>query len=133
MRSTSSSYFMLTFPTTCLKLDTLVSVSQPTTGPPLLPQPSNPLDKYKPLCESTKDSDYSHFKGEGEVRLFLDGGCHGFLSKGFGIMAHPTSDVSARGRGGRRIRERKRESREKEREGGNEGGRARGGEAACCS
>ena len=30
---------------------------------------------------------------------FLDGGCHGFLSKAFGLMAHPTSDVSARARG----------------------------------
>lgn len=40
---------------------------------------------------------------------FLDGGCHGFFSEAFGIMAHPTSDVSAGGQGGEEGVERERE------------------------
>lgn len=56
------------------------------------------------LCVNlqSKDSDYSHLKvvvvvgvgvcgggGREGGHGSLDGGCHGFLSKAFGIMAHP--------------------------------------------
>lgn len=82
----------------------------------------------------SKDSDYSHLKVEGK-HCSLDGGCHGFLSKAFGIMAHPTSDVSTVERGESREQERGRgrdegkgkgrEGKEGTREGGRKGGQGR--------
>lgn len=61
----------------------------------------------------------------------LDGGCHGFLSKAFGIMAHPllmSALEDVRGGGGRSGRKgRREEMRAKGREGGNKGGRGRRG------
>lgn len=50
-----SSYLMIAFPTTCLKLDTLVSLSQPTAALPSSPLLSLPLSRVthwtnKNLC-----------------------------------------------------------------------------------
>lgn len=63
----------------------------------------------------------------------LDGGCHGFLSKAFGIMAHPLLMSALEDWGGWRkeLKEREkrrgqRERREGIREGG-DGGEGRGG------
>lgn len=89
MPSSSSSYLMIAFPTTCLKLDTLLSLNQPLLPPP---QSGNPPDKYKALCESAlKRKLLFLFKsggvrggGEGLWCRSLDGGCHGFFSKASG-------------------------------------------------
>lgn len=74
-----SSYLMIAFPTTCLKLDTLVSLSQPTaalppsSSPSLHPLPGNPPDNYKPLCESTikRRGLFSFNGGRGESTALL--------------------------------------------------------------
>lgn len=89
------------------------------SDPPLLPppQPGYLLGLYKPLCESTiKRRRLFSFKvggwgGEGGHGS-LDDGCHGFLSKAFGIMAHPLlmSVLEEEGGGGRSW-ERRRERR----------------------
>ncbi len=102
MLSSLSSFLMIAYPTTCLKLDTLVSLSQPTGAlPPFLlpPQPGNPPGIYKPFCESTiKRRWLFSFKGGGEAwlsRWWLP-----WISlKSFWYNGTPTSDVSARGRG----------------------------------
>lgn len=96
------------------------SYSAYSDPPPLLPppQPGYLLGLYKPLCESTiKRRRLFSFKvgGWGGVggHGSLDDGCHGFLSKAFGIMAHPLlmSVLEEEGGGRKELREMEGETR----------------------
>lgn len=110
-----------------------MSLIQPTATlrPSSLPLSLVTYWAYINLCVNlqSKDGDYSLLKLGGGVGWgghgSLDDGCHGFLSKAFGIMAHPLlmSVLEEEGGGEEGV----------ERDGGRDEGKGRGGEAACCS
>lgn len=134
----------MAFTTPYLKLDALVGLVQPTAVLPLSPANhwTNITRFYTP---QSKESDYSHLKVKGVCVCvcewggvgghgFLDVGCHGFLSKGFGIMHIPLLMSVQRGETEGRERARERGGEEKEGSWKRRGGRGGGeGEAACCS